>query len=665
MTPTAEILRSRLQAPPPIHRGLDGWVHQAIGWWRRQRFVRADFAAESIRLSAAHAALATLSDEELEAQVNHHRQEVRRHRHACLPYATAALPVVAEIARRELKLDPYPEQFRGALSLLHGTVAEMATGEGKTLTIALATIPLGWTQLPVHVMTANDYLAQRDAKNLARFYHRCGLETGRVVATMAAPERAENYAADVVYTTGKELLADFLRDRLALGRWQDANLRIARTRFRLPVPIKGQRVLRGLHHAIIDEADSLMIDEAVTPLIISQQVDNQAMVDAVLAARSLATGLTEETDYTVDDRQREAHLTAAGLDKVRLAAEDRHREVTALGHTYWRQELVETALRAERFFLRDKQYVVKENAVIIVDEFTGRLMPGRQWKQGLHQAVEAKEGVAVNQPTESIAQLSFQTFFRFFQHVGGITGTARECAREIWAIHHRPFAPIPRHRPDQAQRSHPRFYADAGSKWAAVVETISAAHATGRPVLVGTRSIAASEDLARRLGWRLIPFNLLNAVRNEEEAEIIERAGRRGAITIATNMAGRGTDIHLEHDVIALGGLLVIATEPHRSGRVDRQLFGRAARQGQPGGSIMFISCEDELILDFLPGPARWLLRRLVARRWPGTQFVGALAFRCAQYRAERAAFRQRLAVLKQDQWVQENLKAGRSEFGL
>jgi preprotein translocase subunit SecA len=662
MTPTVEIVRTRLAAPPPLHRGLDGWVHQLIGRWRGRQFKRPDFAAEAARLSAAHSALATITDAELQAHLDRHRLEVRRHRLSCLAAAAAALPVVAEVARRELKLDPYPVQFRGALALLHGTIAEMATGEGKTLTIALAAVPLGWTQLPVHVLTANDYLAARDAKNLAGFYRRCGLETGRVIAGMAPPARAEHHAAEVVYTTGKELLADFLRDRLILGPWQDATVRLARRHFRQSLPATGRLVLRGLHHAIIDEADSLMIDEAVTPLIISRPVDNQAMVAAVLAARTLATGLTEGDDFTVDERPREARLTAAGL--ARIAAAAGGLDSAVMEHPHWRREMVETALRAERFFLRDKHYVVQEGGIVIVDEFTGRLMPGRQWQQGLHQAVEAKEGLAVNRPAESIAQLSFQTFFRFFHHIGGITGTARECAREIWAVHRRPFVAIPRHRTDRAQRPPPRCFATAAEKWTAVAANVTAAHATGRPVLVGTRSIAASEELARRLALQLIPLKLLNAVRHQEEAEIIAQAGRRGAVTIATNMAGRGTDIRLAEGVAALGGLLVLATEPHRSGRVDRQLFGRAARQGDPGGGALFLSYEDELIRDFVPLVLRRPLQAMLARGWPGAQSAARLGFRWAQHRAERVAFRQRVAVLQQDKWIQENLNAGRADFG-
>jgi preprotein translocase subunit SecA len=663
MTPSAELVRTRLVAPPPLHHGLDGWVNRGIGWWRRRRYTRPDFAAEAASLSAAHAELATLPDAELRARLEAHRLEVRRHRHDCLAVAAAALPAVAEVARRELRLDPYPEQFRGALALLHGTVAEMATGEGKTLTIALAAVPLGWTELPVHVLTANDYLAARDAANLAGYYRRCGLGTGHVGASMTAPVRAENYAAEVVYTTAKELLADFLRDRLVLGPWQDASVRLARRHFRRPLPPASRLVLRGLHHAIIDEADSLMIDEAVTPLIISRPVENQSMVDAVLAARRIATGLEEERDYAVVERDREAKLTPAGL--TRVAAVAAGLDSAVMEHPHWRREMVETALRAERFFLRDKHYVVKDGTVVIVDEFTGRLMPGRQWQQGLHQAVEAKEGLVVNRPTESIAQLSFQTFFRFFHHIGGITGTARECAPEVWAVHRRAFVLIPRHRPDRAQRARPRCFATAAGRWNAVVESIAAAHATGRPVLAGTRSIAASEELARRLALRLIPFKLLNAVRHEEEAEIVAHAGRRGAVTIATNMAGRGTDIRLGEGVVALGGLLVIATEPHRSGRVDRQLFGRAARQGDPGGGVLFMACEDELILDFLPAVVRRVLEGWLTRGWPGAQAAGALGFRWAQRRAERAAFRQRYAVLQQDKWIQENLNAGRSDFGL
>ena len=536
-------------------------------------------------------------------------------------------------------------------------MAEMATGEGKTLAIALAAVPLAWTGLPLHVLTANDYLARRDAGNLGEFYRFCGLEAGKVSATMDPAERAENYAAAVVYTTGKELLADFLRDRLLLGPHQDAARRIARGHFRQPLPLLGRTVLRGLHHAIVDEADSLMIDEAVTPLIISRPVDNQPVVDAVIQAHPLAGELSPEKDYTVDLPRHDVRLTAAGRERA-------HAGLAALEHPYWRIELVETALRARLFFHRDKQYVVQDDTVIIVDEFTGRLMPGRQWKLGLHQAVEAKENVPVTQPAESIAQMSYQSFFRLFHRIGGITGTARECATEIWALHRLPFAFIPRHRPNRLRLDPPRLFGQAEDKWAAVVETIAGAGATGRPVLVGTRSIATSEDLARRLQARGIAFNLLNAVRHQEEARIVEQAGQCGAVTIATNMAGRGTDIRLGPGVVELGGLLVIATEMHRSARIDRQLFGRTARQGDPGEGLLFLSCEDELLLDYLPRPARALLRLLVRQRWPGSRRLGVAGWRVTPKRAERAAFRQRLAVLKQDQWLQENLSAGRPDFG-
>ncbi len=661
MLPSTEILRTRLAPAPPLHTGIDGWVHQRIGWWRRRRFTRPDFAALAVRLAAEHATLRDLPEKTLEERLASHRRQVRRHRLDCLAVAIESLPAVAEAARRELGLDPYPVQFQGALALLHGTLTEMATGEGKTLTIALAAVPLGWTQLPVHILTANDYLARRDATNLSRFYARCGLETGRVLAPMAGPERSENHAAAIVYTTGKELLADFLRDRLILGPWQDASRRIARRRFGSALPALNRTVLRGLHHVIVDEADNLLIDEAVTPLIISRPTENPALVEAVQTAHRVAGGLQEGVDYTVDSRRRETVLTETGL--ARIEQDAAVAGSAALAHPQWRRELIQTALKARHFFLRDKQYVVDGDAVIIVDEFTGRLMPGRQWRQGLHQAVEAKEGVPITQPAESIAQLSFQSFFRLLPFVSGITGTARECAAEIWALHRRPFCAIPRHKPARFKPGPARVFARAADKWQAVVELIAQTHATGRPVLVGTRSIAASEDLAQRLRERHIPFHLLNAVRHQEEAMIVERAGQRGAVTIATNMAGRGTDIRLGEDVVELGGLLVIATEPHRSIRIDRQLFGRAARQGDPGGGVLFLSCEDELFTDFLPGPARRLLKAALSVRWPGARAAAILACRWTQRRAERVAYRQRLTILNQDRWVQDNLSAGRADF--
>jgi len=661
MFPSVENIRTRLVSPPPLHEGLDGWVHQGIGWWRRRPFTRPDFAAHAARLFAEHSQLGSLSGKALDERLESHRREVRRHRHACLAQAAAALPVVAEVARRDLGLDPYPVQFHGALALLHGTLAEMATGEGKTLTIALAAVPLGWTQLPVHILTANDYLARRDAANLGRFYARCGLDTGRVLAQMTDRDRAEHHAAGIVYTTGKELLADFLRDRLLLGSWQDAGRRIARRHFGGTLPATTRIVLRGLHHVIIDEADNLLIDEAVTPLIISRMVENSALVEAVQAAHRLAAGLEEGTHFTRDERYREAKLTPAGIAQLDRAATEL--DCAPLEHAYWRRELVETALRARHFYHRDKHYVVQDGTIVIVDEYTGRLMPGRQWKQGLHQAVEAKEEVPVTRPTESMAQLSFQSFFRLIPHVSGITGTARECAREIWSVHRRPFCAIPRHRPSRFQLGATRVFARAAQKWDAVVATVAATHATGRPLLVGTRSIAASEALAERLRERGIRFHLLNAVRHQEEAMIVEHAGAVGAVTIATNMAGRGTDIRLGEGAAAPGGLLVLATEPHRSGRIDRQLFGRAARQGDPGGGQLFISCEDELLMDFLPALVRRLVQGALTWRWPGAHTVGVLACRWAQARAERAAYRQRLGVFQQDRWLQDNLSAGRADF--
>ena len=657
MTPTVEVHRTRLAVPPPLHKGADGFTHRCIGRWKRRRFTRPEFAVSAEQLAAKHATLTALSDAELERLLQGHAREVRRHRHACLPAATAALPAVAEAARRKLGLDPYPAQFRAALALLHGTIAEMATGEGKTLAVALAAAPLGWTGLPVHILTANDYLARRDASILGPFYTFCGIEAGRVTATMNPSERSENYAAAVVYTTGKELLADFLRDRLVLGPHQDAAQRVARRHFGQPLPPTNRLALRGLHYAIIDEADNLMIDEAVTPLIISRKVESRSLVEAVTAAGRVAEEMMEGLDYEIDLTRREVRLTERGRSRV-------EKGLAFLPHPYWREELIDTALRARLFFHRDKQYVVQDGGVIMVDEYTGRLMPGRQWKLGLHQAVEAKENLQVTEPTESIAQMSYQSFLRLFHQISGITGTARECSTEIWALYRLPFAAIPRHRPSQLRLAPPQLFPSSEARWNTVVDAIAEAVAAGRPVLVGTRSIVTSEQLAVRLEQRGIHFKLLNAVRHQEEARIIEHAGQRGSVTIATNMAGRGTDIRLGEGVSELGGLLVLATEMHRSARIDRQLFGRSGRQGDPGEGRLFLSCDDELIRDFLPRPFRPVLRWAVSLDWLAVRPLCFMTCRWAQQRAERAAFRQRFAVLKQDEWIQENLNAGRPDFG-
>lgn len=656
--PLTEVRRTELARPEKLPVGLDAWVHRAHGAWRSRSRLGTDLRAQAETLHAAAGRLAGMGDRELRAEMRAQRAAVRRAGPRWREAFSDALPVVVELAHRALGLRAYPVQVMGALGLADGRLVEMATGEGKTLTIALAAAASAWQARPVHVITANDYLAQRDADTLRRFYEMCGLTVAAVTGPMDATARREAYQAQVVYTTSKELVADFLRDRLVLGVMADPGRRM------VSKLVRGGRgeesiVLRGLHTAIVDEADNQLIDEAVTPLIISRPQPNETLVELCRRADGLAAELIPGEHYELSLRHKEAKLLDAGRE--RIADWCREHPESAFNQVAWVSGLVTQALQARHFFLRDKQYVVVDGQVIIVDESTGRLMPGRSWRLGLHQAVEAKEGVTVTQPNESLARLSFQRFFRLFRRLGGITGTAVEAAPEFWRIYELPFVKVPPNRPNIRVRWPTKYCLTADEKWAAVADEVGLVHAADRPVLIGTRSVSASEHLGRLLTSRGLSFTLLNAVRHSQEAGIIQLAGEPRAITVATNMAGRGTDIRLGRGVAAAGGLHVILTELHESARIDRQLEGRAGRQGDPGSTRLFGSLEDDLAERFMGRVGRRLARRLLKSGHPqAEQWVGAL-LRRAQRSAEAASYRQRRMVMEQDHELSEALIPGQA----
>lgn len=638
---------------PPLPTGLDAQVDRWIGRWRRRRARLHQLSAAAEEVCGLAPEFRACTDAALRGQLELFRERFRRPVRVEEPLLHRALAAVREAASRALGLEPFPEQVLGALALYRGFLAEMATGEGKTLTAGLAGVLFGWTRRPCHVVTVNDYLAERDAAWMKPLYDLCGVTVGCVVAPMDAPARRRAYACDVTYTTSKEVVADFLRDRLQLG-----SLGVHPVRVWLRQLLGGggpadRCVQRGLHTAIVDEADSVLIDEAVTPLIISAATDTPLVEEIYRRAWTLASQLEPGRDYRVDPRHREVEL----LPPARAALEESWNDAPQYWrHPLRREQLLRQALVAREFFHRDVQYVVQDRQVILVDEFTGRLMPHRRWRAGLHQLIEAKEGLRLTPPDQTLARLSFQRFFRLYRHLCGMTGTAAEAAAEFWHLYRLPVVVIPRHRPCIRQQWPDRVFADAESKWRAVVEEIGRVHATGRPVLVGTRSVAASEELARRLQEAGFSFNLLNATRHREEAAIVAQAGQSGRITIATNMAGRGTDIKLGPGVAALGGLHVIATEKHESPRIDRQLYGRAGRQGDPGSARCFLSLEDELFRRFLPVALRRALAGMIRQQLPGAQAAAAAACALAQRRAAREAYRQRLRVLRYDTWLDESL---------
>ncbi len=639
--------------PPPPHAGLDALVDRLIG-----KFKRSDRSLESLKRDAAAIVAqernwSEMTDAVLQRRLLEFRADFRRGGKDSEKVILSALAAIREAADRQLGLRPFPVQLMGALALHRGFLLEMATGEGKTLTAGLAAILAGWTKRPCHVVTVNDYLVQRDAEWLEPLYHFCAVRVGFVVFWMGEPERAKNYGCDVTYVTSKELLADFLRDRLSLGRMQNPTRRLIRRMLAPQAEGQNGMVLRGLHTAIVDEADSVLIDEAVTPLIIATNRENESLREAARLAQEMINVLKPETDYHSNPRYKEIELTKAGLQK--MVEQAAHLPGFWKGHDR-RLELVVQALIAREFYHKDQQYIIEEDKIVIVDEFTGRPMPQRSWRGGMHQAVEAKEGIPITDPTETIARLSFQRFFRCFHKLSGMTGTAREAAGEIWQIYTLPTVAIPPNVPCIRQQWPDRFFPDARSKWQAILDDIIKLHATGRPLLVGTRSVMASERLWQALAGRGLPAKILNATRLREEAEIIALAGERSRIMIATNMAGRGTDIKLGQGVATIGGLHVIGTEWHESGRVDRQLFGRAGRQGDPGSAQAFASAEDELLQKFLSRPAKKILAKALQRGLPGKERIAQAALKSAQKKAQSLTFKQRRDVLRSDIWLDDAL---------
>jgi preprotein translocase subunit SecA len=623
----------------PELKGLDATANAVVGWFKNHRPVLARLKTQMQRIEALEPEVHNLGATRFREEVEQCRDLARLNKLKGPPL-DRAMAIVREGALRAIGLRPYPVQLMGALAMAEGFIAEMATGEGKTLTAALGASLWGWTGRPVHVITVNDYLVGRDAEEMGPVYEMLGLRVGHVVHETTPQERVDHYRRNVVYVTSKELVADFLRDQIMLGN--------RRTSTQTSVELLGsggaasRLMVPGLFRVIVDEADSLLIDEAVTPLIISNSPDDNPNAALYNAADELARNLVFGRDFTIDRTVRSVDLTARGQDRL---------EELSDGSGFWkgkrrREELVTQALVARHCFVRDEQYLVTPDEKIqIIDEFTGRVMADRSWRHGLHQAIEIKEGVPVTADKENLARLSFQRFFRQYPIMGGMTGTAWEARGEMWQIYQRPIVRVPTNKPCIRQQLPLRFFETMEQKWDAVIERICELNDTGVPVLVGTRSVLASEEVSKRLAARGRVHRVLNAAQNEQEAQIVSEAGQVAKITVATNMAGRGTDIKLARGVAGMGGLHVIATEPAASYRVDRQLFGRAARQGDPGSAQLFASAEDDLFLRHAK------VERKVWRAYGANRLI-----RLAQHRAERLARFNRKQVLKSDDWMDQSL---------
>ncbi|MEK3798548.1 preprotein translocase subunit SecA [Peribacillus sp. FSL H8-0477] len=567
---------------------------------------------------------AALSDEQLRAKTEEFKERYQKGE-SVDELLVEAFAVVREGAKRALGMFPFRVQLMGGIALHEGNIAEMKTGEGKTLTSTMPVYLNALTGKGVHVVTVNEYLASRDAEEMGQLFEFLGLTVGLNTNGLSKEEKQEAYQADITYSTNNELGFDYLRDNMVL--------------------YKEQMTQRPLHYAVIDEVDSILIDEARTPLIISGSAQKSAQL--YIQANAFVRTLTKETHYTYDEKTKGVQLTEEGMNRAESAFNiDNLFEITnvVLNHH------INQALKAHATMHLDIDYVVQEGEIIIVDQFTGRLMKGRRYSDGLHQAIEAKEGLEIQNESMTLATITFQNYFRMYDKLSGMTGTAKTEEEEFRNIYNMNVISIPTNqeiiRDDRADL----IYASMDGKFRAVVEEIAERHAKGQPMLVGTVAIETSEIISNYLTKKGIMHNVLNAKNHEREAEIIANAGQLGAVTIATNMAGRGTDIKLGDGVIEAGGLAVIGTERHESRRIDNQLRGRAGRQGDPGMTQFYLSMEDELMRRFGSDNMKAMMTRLgMDDNEPIQSKMVSKAVESAQKRVEGNNFDARKQLLQYD----------------
>ena len=577
------------------------------------------------KINALEPEMQALADEELPQRLAVYREQVQngeKDLDAVLPEVFA---LVREASTRVLGMRHYDVQLLGAMALHNGKIAEMKTGEGKTLVATLAVILNSLEGKGVHVVTVNDYLAKRDAEWMGRLYNFLGLSVGVIVAGLSDEQRKEAYGADITYGTNNEFGFDYLRDNMKF--------------------YAEQLVQRGHHYAIVDEVDSILIDEARTPLIISGASDEST--DLYQKVDEVVRTLEKEKHYTVDEKGKTASLTDEGVLYVeeQLGIENLYdtANITAQHH-------VLQSLKAHTVFRRDVDYIVKDDQVVIVDEFTGRLMAGRRFSDGLHQALEAKEHVTVAAENQTLASITFQNYFHMYDKLSGMTGTADTEAVEFAQIYGLEVSTIPPNRPMVRKDMPDLIYRTRREKMQAIIQAIKELHATGQPVLVGTISIETSELISQLLKREGVPHSVLNAKHHAQEAEIVAQAGQAGKVTIATNMAGRGTDIKLGEGVVELGGLHILGTERHESRRIDNQLRGRSGRQGDPGSSRFYLSLEDDLMRLFGSDRLSGLMQKLGMQEGePIENNMVSRAIENAQKRVEGHHFEIRKTLLDYD----------------
>jgi preprotein translocase subunit SecA len=558
--------------------------------------------------------------------------------------AARSFAIIREVAGLTLGLRHYDVQLFGGFVMLNNMVAEMDTGEGKTLTATLTAATAALAGIPVHVISVNDYLTARDAEEMRPVYEALGLSVGCVTQDLEQADRRLAYLSDITYTTNNDVCFDYLRDKLSL-RDRSHPTRIYAD-YLLGQGGRGRDlILRGLHFAIVDEADSVFVDEARTPLVISGGDGNTEQVTFYEEALALAGRLKLEDDFELDLAKRQVKFTEKGRISVK--------ELTADKGVAWqgrlrREEVVSRALTALHLFHLDEHYVVSEGKVQIVDEFTGRIMADRTWEQGLHQLIEVKEGCEMSDQRQTLSRISYQRFFRKYRMLAGMTGTAREIRRELWTTYGLTTVKIPPNRPKKRQQQPDCLVVDGDAKFAEIARQVEKVHGENRPVLVGTRSVIGSEKAGQALQELGLHFQILNAKQNDEEAAIIARAGEPGCITIATNMAGRGTDIKLGVGVEKIGGLHVILSERHEAARIDRQLIGRCGRQGDRG-SFQAIVALDDVLLASCSGFTKKIIALCYSVSPQIGQAMGLYVYNRAQKKQEKYHARIRRELMKQD----------------
>ncbi|MBT2689150.1 preprotein translocase subunit SecA [Bacillus sp. ISL-47] len=565
-----------------------------------------------------------LSDEQLRAKTEEFKARYQKGE-SVDDMLIEAFAVVREAAKRVLGLYPYPVQLMGGISLHEGNISEMKTGEGKTLTATMPVYLNALTGKGVHVVTVNEYLASRDATEMGQLYEFLGLTVGLNLNGLSKEEKQAAYAADITYGTNNELGFDYLRDNMVL--------------------YKEQKVQRPLHYAVIDEVDSILIDEARTPLIISGSA--QKSTQLYIQANAFVSRLKKDEDYTYDEKTKGVQLTEEGMTKAEKAFGIEN--LFDISHVALNHHITQ-ALKAHSSMHLDVDYVVQEGEIVIVDQFTGRLMKGRRYSDGLHQAIEAKEGLEIQNESMTLATITFQNYFRMYEKLAGMTGTAKTEEEEFRNIYNMNVVVIPTNRPIARDDRPDLIYATMDGKFRAVVEDIAERYKNGQPVLVGTVAIETSEIISKYLSKKGVPHNVLNAKNHGREAEIIADAGKQGAVTIATNMAGRGTDIKLGEGVKERGGLAVIGTERHESRRIDNQLRGRSGRQGDPGVTQFYLSMEDELMRRFGSDNMKSMMERLgMDDTQPIQSKMVSRAVESAQKRVEGNNFDARKQLLSYD----------------